>query len=172
MEENLSEYQAANRNPNLTLEEELELAIDAAIPFLESTKNVWDGLTTKLPSPVPPGSFGTNARLISKVPRFPTIAKYLPPVKAGFMGKEGYDIFNQPDMISNKINNFRARNEALKARGYAGVIPRIGLILANPLHTAAAIGEDLGDGLYSAYQFLNPENPSLKEINAAKRNNY
>jgi hypothetical protein len=172
MEENLSEYQAANRNPNLTPEEKFELALDAAIPFLESTKNVWNGLTTKLLSPVPPGSFGTDAKLISKIPRFPTIAKYLPVVKAGLIAKEGYDIFNQPDIISNKINNFRARNEALKARGYAGVIPRMGLILSNPLHTAAAIGEDVGDGLYNAYQFLNPENPSLKEINAANRSNY
>jgi len=88
------------------------------------------------------------------------IARGVPYVQAALMAKEAYDLATHPQGYKASLQEFKDRNEKLKSSGYNAVPSRIGLSLSNPLHTTAALGEDLGDGLYEAYKSFHPEEES------------
>ena len=100
----------------------------------------------------------------SKAARGAAYFRSLPFVSTAFTGKEAYDLATDP----NRISDFRTEHEELKKRGYRSVIPRSFSILANPLTTTKAAGEDIGEGLADVY--LRNFRPELLPENYAKTN--
>lgn len=83
----------------------------------------------------------------AKAARGAAYTRSLPIVSAAFTGKEAYDLVTNPRTISD----FRASHEEMKKDGYGSIMPRTISVLANPLTTIKAVGEDIGDGLTETY---------------------
>ena len=115
---------------------------------------------------LPPQVVTATQRAVSRVTPYlrstgSVVGRAMPYIGPALAGFELDYLLKNP----NSLDEFRVEHEKQQERGWAGVPARTLSILANPVKTVAAVGEDIGGGLADVY--LQNFRPDLLPENSA-----